>query len=246
MAMKTFVMIPTYNERKNVPLIVKSIMELPVENINIVIVDDNSPDGTADAVRDLMKTYNRLYLLLRQEKKGRGYAGVAGFKYCIANGADYVIEMDADLSHAPEYIPEFIKKIENYDIIIGSRFKLGGSVLRHGLIRNLVTFFARNYINLFLGLNVTDPTSGYRCFKRKTLEGIDLDSIISEGPSILQETLYRIRLQRMKIGEIPIVFADRVHGQSTFNVNLAIKSFLMILKFRFSSCVRNMNDNERN
>lgn len=230
--MKIFVMIPTFNERENVGRLIEKIKDLGIAEIQIVVVDDNSPDGTAELLRELMKTYDGIHLLLRRENKGRGFAGVEGFKYCLAEGADYVIEMDADLSHNPAHFPQFLEKAGKYDVVIGSRFLKGSKNARSGIVRNFITWFARSYVCAVLGLKVTDPTSGYRCFRSEVLKEIHLESTISSGPAIVQEILYKAHRHGFSICEIPIVFEDRAQGKSTFNFHLAIQGFLMIFLFR--------------
>jgi dolichol-phosphate mannosyltransferase len=229
---KTFVMIPTYNERENIAQLVEKIFALAIEGLQIVVVDDNSPDGTSDLVKTLMERYRGLHLILRRKNKGRGLAGIEGFKYSVAHGADYVLEMDADFSHDPAYIPQFLEKMKDNDLVIGSRFVAGAKNVRPGPARNVITGFARWYIRMMLGLSVKDPTSGFRCFRGEALKAIDLDCTISEGPAIVQELLYKVHRRQFRIAEIPITFEDRVRGASTFTPRLAFQGFLMVFLFR--------------
>ena len=230
--MKTFVMIPTYKERENLGPLITSIRDLGVEDLEIAIVDDNSPDGTAGLMNELMAAHGGIHFVLRKTNRGRGYAGAEGFKYCLAQGADYVIEMDADFSHDPRFIPQFLEKIRDYDLVIGSRFVKGAHNERGGLGRNLITSFARFYINTMLGVKLSDPTSGYRCFRRTVLQTINLDSMVSSGPAIVQEVLYKAHCCRFSMTEIPIIFQDRTRGKSTFNFRLAVQGFFMVACFR--------------
>ncbi|MCK4648207.1 glycosyltransferase, partial [bacterium] len=158
--MKTMVTILTYNERENIGPLLNEMMKLK-ENIKVLVVDDDSPDGTWRIVEDYSKKNPRIHLLRRTSERGRGLAGIAGFKYALENEADYIIEMDGDLSHDPKYIPEFLKKIEDCDVVIGSRLVPGGGEVGRGFLRRLITRLAAIYVRTLLGFRVTDPTSGY-------------------------------------------------------------------------------------
>ena len=230
--MKTYVMIPTYNERENIENLIGEILNLKISDLHVVVVDDNSPDGTSEIVKNLSKEHPEAELLLRTSGRGRGSAGIAGFKYALEHGADCVVEMDADFSHHPKYIPSFLEAIQEADMIIGSRFVGEGKDINRGFIRRIITFLAGVYVRTLLGLKIRDVSSGYRCFKRKVLEAIELDSVISTGPSIVSEVFYRAHLKGFSIKEIPIEFADRTHGQTKLNYIVLIKTLLMVLKFK--------------
>lgn len=230
--MKTFVMIPTYNERENINNLIDKILKLKINNLHVVIVDDNSPDGTADKVQKILKTKKKVHLLLRTSDKGRGAAGKAGFIYCLNHGAGIVIEMDADMSHDPKYIPLMIKELKNADLILGSRRISGGSETGRSLLRKFVTWGANLYIKLMLGIKIKDCNSGFRCFKRKVLEGIDLQKIESRGPSIVQEILFKAHLKGFKIKEIPITFVNRTMGKSKLGFPQLAAGYYMILKLK--------------
>ena len=230
--MKTYVMIPTYNERENIGNLIREILDLKIPDLHIVVVDDNSPDGTAEVVKNLSTKHPDVELLLRTTGKGRGSAGIAGFKYALERGADCVVEMDADFSHHPKYIPSFLQAIQEADMVIGSRFIGGGKDINRGIARRIITFLAGIYVRILLGLKIRDVSSGYRCFKRKVLEAIELDSLISTGPSIVSEVFYRAHLKGFSIREIPIEFADRTHGETKLNYTILIKTLLMVLKFK--------------
>ncbi|TVM03321.1 MAG: dolichyl-phosphate beta-D-mannosyltransferase [Candidatus Brocadia sp. WS118] len=230
--MKTYVMIPTYNERENIENLIREILNLKVPDIHIVVVDDNSPDGTSEAVKSASKAHPEVELLLRTTERGRGSAGIAGFKYALDHGADFVIEMDADFSHHPKYIPPMLETIQNADMVIGSRFISGGKDVNRGIIRKVITILAGIYVRVLLGLKIKDVSSGYRCFKRKVLEAIELDSMISTGPSIVSEVFYRAHLKGFSSKEIPIKFEDRTHGKTKLNYKILIKTLLMVLKFK--------------
>ncbi len=230
--MKCFVMIPTYNESENIVRLIDEIVSLSVPELHIVIVDDNSPDGTAEVVKKKVETVKNIHLLVRMKNRGRGRAGLEGFKYCVNAGAEAVVEMDADFSHHPRHIPEMLEKLESHDVVIGSRFVKGGKNVRGGAIRNFITWFAGTYIRVMLGLHVQDPTSGYRCFKAEVLRLISLEGCISQGPSVVQEVLYKAQRLGFTMTEVPIVFEDRERGNSTFRPALAVQGFLMVLVFR--------------
>lgn len=229
---KIFIMIPTYNESMNIRPLIEQILAIEAD-IEIVVVDDNSPDGTADIVRDIMKNDNRVHLVFRQDERGRGTAGIAGFIYALDRGADTVIEMDADFSHNPAHIPEFLRHIRNHDLVVGSRFVHGGKDLRKGFIRVFVTWAANRYIRLLLKIKIRDATSGYRCFRREVLEALDMTRTISVGPSIVQELLYKAILMGFTVCEVPIIFEDRHAGISTFNFRLAMQGIITILILRY-------------
>jgi len=230
--MKCFVMIPTYNESENIVKLIDEITSLSIPELHIVVVDDNSPDGTAEMVKKKMETVKNIHLLVRMKNKGRGRAGLEGFKYCVKADADAVIEMDADFSHHPRHIPELLTGLQSHDIVIGSRFVKGGRNVRGGASRNFITWFAGTYIRTMLGLKVQDPTSGYRCFKGEVLRRINLEGCISQGPSVVQEVLYKAHRLGFTMTEVPIVFEDRERGVSTFRPALAVQGFLMVLVFR--------------
>jgi dolichol-phosphate mannosyltransferase len=230
--MTLLVMIPTYNEAKNILPLISKILEV-CPKAHIVVVDDDSPDGTWKLVETLKEKDSRIHLLHRIGRKGRGSAGAEGFLYAIRSKAETILEMDSDFSHNPSYIPAFMKEIQNYDVVIGSREIQGGAESGRGLIRPLITKAANVYIRFVLGIPVRDCTAGYRLFRRKVLEDIDVGTLISNGPSVVQEILYRAYLRKFTFREIPILFEERIAGQSTFNFKIILNSLLMILKFRF-------------
>lgn len=225
-------MIPTYNERENIGNLLQEILSLKIPDLHVIVVDDNSPDGTSGVVKNLANEHPEIELLLRIKDRGRGSAGIAGFKYALERGADYVVEMDADFSHQPKYIPSFLKAIQEADMVIGSRAVAGGKDINRGIARRVITFLAGIYVRILLGLKIRDVSSGYRCFKRKVLEAIEMDSMISTGPSIVSEVFYRAHLKGFSIREIPIEFADRTHGETKLNHTILIKTLLMVLKFK--------------
>ncbi|MBU0628893.1 MAG: polyprenol monophosphomannose synthase [Nanoarchaeota archaeon] len=229
---KTIVTIPTYNEKENIRILINSILKLKIGGLEILVIDDNSPDKTYKIVENISKKNKKVHLLLRTEKRGRGYAGKAGFIWALNHKADYIIEMDADLSHNPKYIPQFLEKIKRADVVLGSRLTQGGRDARENIGRRAITKLANMYIRLVLGLNIRDCNSGYRCFTRQALTKIQPEKIISRGPQIVQEVLFKARLKNLKIIEIPITFKERQIGNSKLNITQLWKSYIAILKLR--------------
>ena len=231
--MKTVVMIPTYNEKDNILPLIDRINNMGIDNLEILVVDDNSPDGTWCIVEEKIKNTPNLRLLNRGRRRGRGFAGIDGFRRALAMGADFVIEMDGDFSHDPSYIPDFLEAAKDSDLVIGSRFVPGGSNRRQSAARNLVTKFARLYLRAILGFRMKDPTSGYRCFRKETLRKIELETLKSACPFIVTETLHRCLRNNLKVVEIPITFNDRAAGESKLGSGrLYIKYLFKALKLR--------------
>jgi dolichol-phosphate mannosyltransferase len=224
---KIIVIIPTYNEAENLPLMADALFELPVENLNILIVDDNSPDGTGKIADDLAARYpQRINVLHRQEKNGLGPAYVAGFKKALALEADYIVQMDCDFSHQPKYLVELLAAMENYDVVLGSRWVKGGSVDPNwSIYRKLLSWFAnRIYIASILRMPICDATGGFRCWRRQTIIGIDLDRIRSKGYAFQMELAYVTYRLGFRTLEIPIHFPDRKLGQSKMGIKIQIEA----------------------
>ncbi len=218
--MKALVMLPTYNERENIERMVESIFELEhsgVGELGIVIVDDNSPDGTGQLADKLAQKYQgKIYVIHRQER-GRGTAGIAGFRYALTQDVEYIIEMDTDFSHNPKYIPQLLKETENYDIVIGSRFIKGGRSER-SFLRKIISKGAVLYAWLLLRINIKDWHGGYKCYKKRVLAALDFDDFLSQGYAIGMETIYRLVRKGFSYKEIPIVFKSREQGSSKFSI----------------------------
>jgi len=230
--MKTYVMIPTYNERDNISSLMDRILGLKIKDLHIAVVDDNSPDGTWKVVQQMSKQKKNVHLLLRKRDKGRGSAGKDGFIYCLKNNADIVIEMDADMSHDPKYIPLMLDKLKGADLVLGSRRLEGSREIGRGIFRKFVTWGANSYITLMLGIKVKDCNSGFRCFKREVLEKIRLEKLESKGPSIVQEVLFKAHLNGFKIVEIPITFVNRTKGKSKLGLKQLAAGYFMVLKLK--------------
>lgn len=230
--MKTFVMIPTYNEKENIWNLIDKILKLKIKNLHIVVADDNSPDGTWKIVQQISRKNKNVHLLLRKKDKGRGSAGRDGFIYCLKHGAGIIVEMDADMSHDPKYIPAMLEELKNADLVLGSRRLEGSKEVGRSLLRKFVTWGANLYIRLMLGLKVNDCNSGFRCFRRKVLESINLEKLESRGPAIVQEVLFKAHLKGFKIKEIPITFIDRTKGHSKLGIPQLAAGYFTVLKLK--------------
>ncbi|MCX7791997.1 MAG: polyprenol monophosphomannose synthase [Chloroflexaceae bacterium] len=227
------VVIPTYNERENIADIISAILAYP--RFKVLVVDDNSPDGTGTIVAGLAQKDERIELIARPGKLGLGTAYIAGFKRALEQGAQYIFEMDADFSHNPIYLPSLLEYAEqNVDLAIGSRYIEGGATTDWGLIRQLISRGGNLYTRLLLGLKVADATSGFRCYRRRVLESIDLDSIRSNGYSFQVEMAYRTIRAGFRVGERPIVFPDRRVGKSKMSSHIVVEAFITVLKLRFA------------
>ncbi len=230
--MKTLIIIPTYNELDNLQPLLKAVSQNAPES-DVLIVDDNSPDGTGQLADKLAENDTHIHVMHRTGKLGLGTAYIAGFKYAIANGYDAAFEMDADFSHDPTYLPDFLTAIENADLVIGSRYIRGGSTPNWSLLRRFISNGGNIYARLLLGMRVHDCTAGYRCYHRQVLEAIDLDTIQSQGYAFQVELAYRVQKHGFRIVEIPIVFKDRRVGKSKMSRKIFIEGFLRVLQMRF-------------
>lgn len=237
---RLMIVLPTYNEKGSLAELVGEIFKEASEDlrVEIVVVDDASPDGTGSLADRLADQYGDLYVIHRNGPRGRGLAGIDGFRYALASGADYIMEMDADGSHQPRYIPDFIRAAREADVVIGSRQVGGGSETGRNPARKAVTRLANIYLRTILGVRVRDCTSGFRCFSRGAIEKIHLDSLKSTGPSIVEEILLRCHRTGCIIKEIPIEFIDRKAGESTFNVAILLSCFFRVIQFRFDRSVK--------
>lgn len=228
------IVIPTYNEIDNIEVILAKVFALDLD-VDILIVDDNSPDGTYAKVQEFIdaKKYDgRLHLLIRQKKEGLGKAYIEGFKWCLARDYAFVIEMDADLSHDPKYLPSFIDNIKEYDLVIGSRYVKGGGVVNWSLLRKFISFGGSTYARMILGISIKDVTGGFKCFRREVLEAIDLDNIMSAGYAFQIEMNYRTILKGFRVKEVPIIFEDRVAGKSKMSKKIFVEALLNVVTLR--------------
>ena len=229
--MRIIVTIPTWNESKNISLLLESILNLNVLGLEVIVGDDNSPDGTWKVVQELSKTNKKIHLLHRTKNKGRGAAGIDLFKYAYENGADFVIEMDADFSHQPKHIPELLEQAKICDVVIGSRFTKGASDIERTPSRQISTILCNVYAQVLLGLNLTDPNSGFRCYSREALGKI-VNDLRAQGPDIVQDVVWQCKKNNLRIKEIPIEFIDRKHGETTKTYKDFINGALTTLKLR--------------
>jgi dolichol-phosphate mannosyltransferase len=213
MTKRALVIVPTYNEKDNVGQVIPLALRQD-PSLDILIVDDNSPDGTAAIIAEMSRTNPRVHLLQRLGKLGLGTAYIAGFKWGLARGYDYFLEMDADLSHDPCEIPNFLKAMADADLVLGSRYINGVRVMNWPIRRLLLSRGASLYVRLVTGLPVMDPTGGFKCFRRSVLETVDLDQIRSNGYAFQIEMTYKAWMNGFRIREIPITFTDRYAGQS--------------------------------
>lgn len=225
---RTLVIIPTYNERENVGKIIPLTLEQD-PGVDVLVVDDGSPDGTGDVVEAISKSNPRVHLLRRSGKLGLGTAYIAGFKWGLARGYDYFMEMDCDFSHDPREIPKFLRAIQDHDLVLGSRYKDGVRVVNWPLRRLLLSRGAALYVRLVTGLPVADPTGGFKCFRRQVLMELDLDGIKSNGYAFQVELTYKAWMKGFRITEIPITFADRFAGVSKMSGGIIREALWVVL-----------------
>ncbi|HIJ86734.1 MAG TPA: polyprenol monophosphomannose synthase [Desulfuromonadales bacterium] len=232
--MKAFVVIPTYNEKDNVRSLTDTVLAQH-SGIQILFVDDNSPDGTGVIIDELVAHNDRVHVLHRSGKRGLGSAYREGFKAALAMGADYLLEMDADFSHDPATLPLFLSAILKNDLVIGSRYLNGVSVVNWPIRRLILSYCASVYTRLVTGLQVRDCTSGFKCFRRATIEAIDLSRVTSDGYSFQIEMNYRCMEKGFRIAEIPIIFIDRHAGSSKMSGSIVREAVLMVWKLRLNT-----------
>jgi dolichol-phosphate mannosyltransferase len=234
-ALRSVVIVPTYNEAPNLEKLVREIRKFAPDS-EILVVDDDSPDGTGAIADRLAAGDRRVHVRHRAPPRGRGLAGRDGYLEALARKADVVLEMDADFSHDPSLLPRFFEEIENgADVVLGSRFVTGGSDRDRPAFRRIVTVLANAYTRLLLGVRIGDCNSGYRCFRRRTLEAIEPATLVSTGPSIVQEVLFRAHRAGAKIVEIPLSFIDRRDGDSKLSFGLLFEGYVMILRLKLAS-----------
>ncbi len=228
------VIIPTYNEIENIQNIIPEVL-IQDDRIEILVIDDNSPDGTADAVETISTKNKKVHLMRRPEKLGLGTAYVAGFHYALARKYDLIFEMDADFSHDPKEIPKFIAAMNNYDLVIGSRYIKGVNVVNWPMSRLILSWAANLYTRVVTGLPIRDSTAGYKCFRREVLEKIDLDRIHSDGYAFQIEIHFKAWKRGYRLLEIPITFVDRNLGESKMNPGIVREAVWMVWKLRLQS-----------
>jgi dolichol-phosphate mannosyltransferase len=236
---KAVVVIPTYNEAQNVERLIPEIFK-HVPQIHILFVDDNSPDGTADIIKKQMEQNPNVHLLQRSEKSGLGRAYIDGFKVALDMGFEYIFEMDADFSHDPKELPNFLKEMDEYDLVIGSRYIKGVNVINWPLKRLLLSYFANVYTRVITGIPIRDCTGGFKCFRRQVLEAIDFRRIKSNGYAFQIELNYKAWKKGFRIKEIPIIFVDRVYGESKLSRRIMWEAVFLVWKLRFLSLIKKL------
>lgn len=236
---KALVIIPTYNEAQNAEKIITEVLQQS-DMVEVLIVDDNSPDGTADIVKKMVSLNSRIHLIQREKKLGLGTAYVAGFKYAIERKFDFIFEMDADFSHNPKEIPIILSKMDECDVLIGSRYIKGVNVVNWPMKRLILSYSANIYTRIITGMPIHDATAGFKCYKRKVLESIDLDSIRSNGYAFQIETNFLAWKKGFKLLEMPIVFVDRRVGVSKMNKKIVYEAAFMVWKLKARSILNKL------
>jgi dolichol-phosphate mannosyltransferase len=230
--MNIAVIIPTYNEKNNIEKLASRIFGLGISDLGIVVVDDNSPDGTGEILREMKKSHQNLDVIHRDKKRGLGTAYIEGFNRALEGGAEYIFEMDADFSHDPEMLPVFLKELDKFDLVVGSRYKGGIRIINWPLRRLMLSILANKYTRLVTGMKLTDATSGFKGYRRRVLEAIDLGRVRSNGYSFQIEMKYRAHKKNFSISEVPIVFVDRHSGSSKMSKNIIWEAFFIVWKLK--------------
>ena len=236
MTERYLVCVPTYNERANLPLIVPAILEQD-PRLEILVIDDSSPDGTGELADTLAAQDSRVHVLHREAKEGLGRAYLAGFRWALDRGYEFVLEMDADFSHDPKFLPLFIEASLQADVVIGSRYKQGVNVINWPISRLLLSLGANQYARMITGLPISDSTGGFKCFRREVLAAIDFSRVRSNGYAFQIEMSYRAWRQGFRLVEIPIVFTDRVEGQSKMSKRIVREAVWMVWSLRFRALI---------
>ena len=238
--MKKLVIIPTFNEKENIEKIIKKVISLD-EDFHILVVDDSSPDGTSDIVKKMQEKYPHfLHLSIRKVKDGLGKAYIHGFKWAIENNYDFIFEMDADFSHNPEDLKKLFEACKKADMSIGSRYSKGVNVVNWPMGRVLLSYFASKYVRFILGMPIHDTTAGFVCFKREVLETINLDKIKLKGYGFQVEMKFRAFKSGFKIVEVPIIFTNRILGESKMNGGIIGEAIFGVLNLKWKSIINKL------
>ncbi len=224
---QTIIIVPTFNERENLPRLMAKLLSLPVA-VDVLVVDDNSPDGTGKIADELAAQHPQINVLHRSEKNGLGRAYIAGFKWALARNYEFIFEMDCDFSHDPAEVPAFLRAAEKADLVLGSRYVGGIRVINWPLGRLMLSRFAGKYVNVITGMMFSDPTGGYKCFRRRALQAINLDAVHSNGYSFQIEMTHRLWREGFTVVEVPIIFTDRVVGASKISRDIIFEAFWMV------------------
>jgi len=233
----TLVIVPTYNERDNLPRIAQKLLSLPVP-VDLLVVDDNSPDGTGKIADELAARHPQIHVLHRSEKNGLGRAYIAGFKWALENKYEFIFEMDCDFSHDPDEIPNFLQTAENADLVLGSRYVGGIRVMNWPLGRLMLSRFAGKYVMVVTGMSFSDPTGGYKCFRRRALQAINLDKIQCYGYGFQIELTHKLWRQGFKIVEVPITFTERTQGKSKMAGGIINEAFWLVWRLWLQNGLR--------
>ncbi len=235
----TLIVMPTYNERENLPRMVQRLLSLPVK-VDLLVVDDNSPDGTGRLADELAAKHPEIHVLHRKEKNGLGRAYLAGFKWALERDYEFIFEMDGDFSHNPDDVPAFLDALqkENGDLALGSRYINGIRIINWPLSRLMLSKGAATYVKFITGMPITDPTGGYKCFRRRALQAIDLDAVQSNGYSFQIELTHKLWRQGYKVVEVPIIFTERLLGHSKMSGHIVSEALLMVWRLWFQNGCR--------
>lgn len=225
--MKALLIIPTYNEVENVQRLLDILLK-GNQDLEILVLDDNSPDGTARVVKEMMEQETRIHLIERPGKMGLGSAYVTGFKYALQKDFEFIMEMDADFSHNPDDVPRLLEAAQKCDLVIGSRYSNGVNIINWPFKRLLISYFASKYVRIITSMPIKDPTGGFKCFRRKVLESINLDKILSDGYAFQIEMNFRAWAKGFRIKEVPIVFTERINGVSKMSRNIVWEAAWMV------------------
>jgi dolichol-phosphate mannosyltransferase len=234
---KTLVVVPTYNERENLLPLAQRLLALPVP-VDLLVVDDNSPDGTGKLADDMAAKQPAIHVLHRTAKSGLGRAYIAGFRWAMERGYEYVFELDGDFSHNPDDIPMFLEAARNADLVLGSRYLNGIRIINWPLSRLMLSKSAAKYVQIITGMRITDPTGGYKCFTRRALQTINLHEINSNGYSFQIEMTHRLWRQGMRIVEVPIIFTERAQGHSKMSGHIIQEALIMVWRLLFQNKLR--------
>ena len=236
---QTLIIVPTYNERENLPRMAQRLLSLPVP-VDLLVVDDNSPDGTGKLADELAAKHPEIHVLHRAEKSGLGRAYIAGFQWALGKNYEFIFEMDCDFSHNPDDIPAFLDAAKNQDagLVLGSRYSGGIRVINWPLKRLMLSRSAGVYVRLITGMPFTDPTGGYKCFRRRALQSIRLDEVRSNGYSFQIEMTHRLWRQGFKIAEVPIIFTDRIEGHSKMSGHIVREALVMVWRLWLQNGLR--------
>jgi dolichol-phosphate mannosyltransferase len=234
---KTLVVVPTYNERENLLPLAQRLLALPVP-VDLLVVDDNSPDGTGKLADDMAAKQPAIHVLHRTAKNGLGRAYIAGFRWAMERGYEYVFELDGDFSHNPDDIPMFLEAARNADLVLGSRYLNGIRIINWPLSRLMLSKSAAKYVQIITGMRITDPTGGYKCFTRRALQTINLHEINSNGYSFQIEMTHRLWRQGMRIVEVPIIFTERAQGHSKMSGHIIQEALIMVWRLLFQNKLR--------